>query len=153
MRQSQLYIIILLFLCAVSASAVTAPDVRSEMPIAQDSIVANNTVVDTMRQDSTRRPSMIRRVNVDLDNPVELTATDSMIMTGNNDVYLYGKGVVTYGDIKLDADQIKLMMDSSIVHAMGSPDSLGELIGTPIFQDKSGEYASKTMRYNFKSER
>lgn len=155
MRQSQLYIIILLFLCAVSAGAVTVPNVQSdiETPIVVDSIVVDKAVLDTMRQDTTRRPSRIRRVKVDLDNPVELTATDSMIMTGNNDVYLYGKGVVTYGDIKLDADQIKLMMDSSIVYAMGSPDSLGELIGTPIFQDKSGEYASKTMRYNFKSER
>ncbi len=117
--------------------------------------IAPPPAADSLAVDSVApaRPSRIRRVKVDLDNVVDLKATDSMIMKGNNDVYLYGKGVVTYGDIKLDADQITMMMDSSIVYAVGTPDSVGELKGTPIFTDKSGEYVSKTMRYNFKTER
>ena len=44
-------------------------------------------------------------------------------------------------------------LDSSTVYAEGVPDSLGELQGNPIFQDKGGEYESKSMKYNFKTER
>ena len=36
---------------------------------------------------------------------------------------------------------------------MGRPDSLGEIIGSPIYKDASGEYESETMRYNFKSKK
>ncbi len=149
-------------MCAVGAGASTMPDALLSDSIAPverivaalDSI-APPPAADSLAVDSVApaRPSRIRRVKVDLDNVVDLKATDSMIMKGNNDVYLYGKGIVTYGDIKLDADQITMMMDSSIVYAVGTPDSVGELKGTPIFTDKSGEYVSKTMRYNFKTER
>ncbi len=162
MQRSQLYIVILAILCAVGAGASTMPDALLsdsiapvERVVAALDSIAPPPAADSLAVDSVApaRPSRIRRVKVDLDNVVDLKATDSMIMKGNNDVYLYGKGVVTYGDIKLDADQITMMMDSSIVYAVGTPDSVGELKGTPIFTDKSGEYVSKTMRYNFKTER
>lgn len=66
---------------------------------------------------------------------------------------MYGTSVVKYQDIQLDADQIQMSLDSSTVYAMGRPDSLGEIIGSPIYKDASGEYESETMRYNFKSKK
>ena len=66
---------------------------------------------------------------------------------------MYGQGVVTYQDIELDADEIRMNMDSSTVFAIGRPDTAGEIVGNPIFKDKSGEYESATMKYNFKSQK
>lgn len=53
----------------------------------------------------------------------------------------------------LNADQIEMNMDSSLVYAVGRPDSVGDIVGRPVFKDKSGEYESETMNYNFKTKR
>ena len=76
-----------------------------------------------------------------------------MVFLAGNMAYMYGTSVVKYQDIQLDADQIQMSLDSSTVYAMGRPDSLGEIIGSPIYKDASGEYESETMRYNFKSKK
>ena len=78
---------------------------------------------------------------------------DSILFLSNNQAYMYGQGVVTYQDIELDADEIRMNMDSSTVFAIGRPDTAGEIVGNPIFKDKSGEYESATMKYNFKSQK
>ena len=66
---------------------------------------------------------------------------------------MYGSSEVKYGDIDLTANQIEMEMGKNEVYAVGVPDSVGELQGNPVFKDKSGTYTSKTMRYNFKSEK
>lgn len=100
-------------------------------------------------RDSTR----IVRTKVDLDNAVDFSAKDSMIMTGRNTAYMYGDSKVTYGSIKLDAYEIQMNMDSSTVYAIGTLDSVGDLTGTPVFDDNGTSYEAKTMRYNFKTEK
>ncbi|MBR1726239.1 MAG: LPS-assembly protein LptD, partial [Muribaculaceae bacterium] len=64
---------------------------------------------------------------------------------------IFGSGQIGYGDITLTAEQIAMDMDSSQVHAIGQPDSVGELQGKPVFKDNSGEYESRIMNYNFKT--
>ena len=96
---------------------------------------------------------LIRREKVDLDNVVNFTAKDSMIMIGQNSAYMYGDGVITYGDIKLEAAEISMDLKNNNVYANGVPDSTGQLAGTPVFTDKSGDYESETMKYNIESER
>ena len=44
-------------------------------------------------------------------------------------------------------------MDSSLVHATGARDSLGALIGNPIFKMGSDTYESDTMAFNFKTKK
>ena len=95
----------------------------------------------------------IQRRKVDLDNIVRFSAKDSMVMRGQNSAFMYGEAHVDYGDMELDAAEIKMDMDNSNVSAMGVPDSTGELVNTPVFKDKSGDYESETMTYNFKSQR
>ena len=95
----------------------------------------------------------IRREKVDLDNMVNFSAKDSLVMLGQNNAFMYGEGNVTYGDIKLNAGQIKMEMDSTTVYAIGTTDSIGETSGNPIFSDRGGEYESKSMKYNFKTQR
>ena len=66
---------------------------------------------------------------------------------------MYGDSEVKYGDMELQGAEIKMDMATNVVYAVGRPDSVGELQGSPVFSDKSGEYESKTMSYNFKTKR
>lgn len=121
---------------------------------------ADTTIVPPMPKDSIQEDSMqrvsvgrIRREMVDLDNVVYFTAKDSLVMIGQNEAHLYGEGKVTYGDIELNAGEIKMNMDSTIVYAVGAVDSLGNVTEYPVFSDNSGEYESKTMKYNFRTQK
>ena len=95
----------------------------------------------------------ISRVKTDLDNVVDIVAKDSMVLIGQSKAYIYGEGEVTYGSIKLDADRIEMDMAESTVYAVGTTDSIGDVQGSPVFNDKGTEYKSETMRYNFKTEK
>lgn len=97
--------------------------------------------------------SRIRRQKVDLDNTVVFNSSDSMIIIGRNHTFMYGKGHVTYGDINLDAEKIDIDLKTSDVNAAGMPDSLGNLRGTPRFEQGSDGYDAETMSYNFKTEK
>ncbi|MDE7154299.1 MAG: LPS-assembly protein LptD [Muribaculaceae bacterium] len=98
-------------------------------------------------------PSRIRRQKIDLDNVVNIKSTDSMIMLGRNRAFIYGGGQVDYGTMKLDADEIDVDLQNSTVYAMGRPDSVGEMVGTPVFEEGGSTYETKTMSYNFKTKR
>ncbi|MBQ9586135.1 MAG: LPS-assembly protein LptD [Muribaculaceae bacterium] len=90
---------------------------------------------------------------VDLDHAVKFSSKDSIILFGKNDLRFYGESEVSYDDMTLKASSITMNMDSSVVHAVGVPDSIGEIQGTPVFTDPSGEYQSKRMAFNFKSKK
>lgn len=153
---------------AIKADSIMADALRADSVVAEalraDSILAGAVKADSVTADTAvarvappwarpKRPSRIRREKVDLDNQVTFLSKDSMVMIGRNTMYMYGDGEVNYGDLKLNAAEIKLNTDSSEVYACGSVDSVGELQGTPIFQEGGSDYESKTMRYNFKSKR
>ena len=160
-----------MLLCAISASADTKPapqlpeSLNADSPEATDSIVdgLERTLISEVDSDSIaalplwnpqKEPqSLIRREKVDIDNVVNFSAKDSMIMVGQNSAFMYGDGKITYGDINLEAAEISMDLKNNNIYANGVPDSIGELTGTPVFTDKSGEYQSKTMKYNIESER
>ena len=121
---------------------------RRRTRVSRDSVAVGKT-------DSTAvtTPSRINRTKVDLDNQVIFQSSDSITLIGSNKANLYGQSQVTYGKIKLDADQIDMDMNTSMVYAVGRPDSLGEIQGTPVFDDNGTSYESKTMTYNFKTEK
>ena len=103
--------------------------------------------------DDRKKINRINRDKVDLDNAVAFSAKDSVVMEGNNLAYLFGESSVDYGQYKLNADQIRMVMDSTTVYAVGRPDTTGEIIGKPIFQDGGEQYESKSMSFNFKNQR
>ena len=120
-------------------------------PTASGDTLAADTLgmpVDTAATDTARKEK-----KPFLEDIVDFSAQDSMVFLAGNMAYMYGTSVVKYQDIQLDADQIQMSLDSSTVYAMGRPDSLGEIVGSPIYKDASGEYESETMRYNFKSKK
>lgn len=114
---------------------------------------ARRTRLSRRRIEAPGTTSKIVRSKVDLDNGVDFSAKDSMILVGRNQAYMYGDSHVEYGNIKLDANQIEMNLENSTVYAVGTPDSVGELKGTPVFEDNGTSYEAKTMSYNFKTER
>lgn len=102
---------------------------------------------DTLAKDSIRRSPNA------LDAPVNYQAKDSMVMTAGNMAYLYGEGNVKYQQIELQAEEIIMSLDSSLVFAQFGTDSIGQEFGYPLFKDGDQEYEAKTMRYNFKTKK
>lgn len=148
-------------------SVITEPNAATLHPHLDrpDSTAANTIATDTVKTvtpvDSLpllprldrRGKSRFIREKADLDAPVNLESTDSVVMIGRNLVFLYGDAQVTYGDLKLDAAEVKLDMQTSDVYAMGRADSTGTVTGTPVFEEKGTPYESETMSYNFKSKK
>ncbi len=137
-------------LAASTLHMVAAPQVRTPLDrprIVNDSVPTDSLAAprDTARFKKTRA--------VDIDNVVKFSSKDSLILYGRNDLRFYGPSEVNYGDMNLKASSIHMDMDSNVVHAMGVVDSVGEVLGTPVFTDPSGEYQSKKMAFNFKSKK
>lgn len=85
-----------------------------------------------------------------LDSKVERSARDSIVQDlKNRKVFLYGMAVITYGDIKMEADYIEVDFSKNEVFAKGIPDSLGKMAGNPIFTESGQKFEAKEMRYNF----
>lgn len=106
--------------------------------------------------DSLRKKTLLTRIDrskVDLETAVTFSASDSLVLHGLNNAFLYGNSTVEYQDLKLNSAEIRMELDSSTVYAAGLPDSTGTMQGNPVFKDRSGEYESETMKYNFKTER
>ncbi len=113
-----------------SLSAVS-PDTLSQVP-------------DTSQTQESRPPV--------IDAEVDYSATDSVKFTDKK-VYLYGDASVSYQDVRLTAYQIELDLDSSLAYATGRIDSTGAETGLPVFNDASGEYTMRSIRYNFETEK
>ncbi len=99
------------------------------------------------------RKSRIRRDKVDLDAQVVFSSKDSMVLVGGRTTYMYGEASVDYGELKLNAAEIELDLNKSEVYACGREDSVGDMVGEPVFEEGGTSYESGTMRYNFKSKR
>lgn len=74
-----------------------------------------------------------------------------MVWYKNGNAYLYGSGQVNYQQIELKANEITIDLETSTVYAQGTKDTLGTVVGRPIFADGNTPYESETMSYNFKS--
>lgn len=85
-----------------------------------------------------------------LEDPVAYEAKDSIVfMMDSKNAFLYGNGKVEYQNITLTSENLTINMDSSVVHAVGVLDSLGNWYGKPVFKQGKDEYKSETMSYNF----
>lgn len=138
---------------ADSASGESADSSAATLP----AILATDSTTDSMLVlpvDSAAVPrrSRVVYVKTDLDAPVDFSATDSMLIIRRDSAFMYGDGVVKYGDIQLDAAEIQMDLKDNTVYAVGRQDS-DQLVGKPVFTESGTEYEAKTMRYNFKTEK
>ena len=137
--------------------------VTDSVSVAQQDTINTDSIAQTVSRRRNRRnlsrqqintsppDTKIMRMKADLDNTVEFSATDSMVLIGRTRAKMFGPSKVTYGTIGLDANSIDMDLTSSTVYAIGVPDTTGEVIGSPVFTDSGTSYESKTMDYNFKT--
>lgn len=124
-----------------------------ELVVPSDTVLAvvGDTIVPAAVDSAVLASDTLSRRQSGLDAPVAYQAKDSIVMTAGNLAYLFGEGDVKYQQIALQAENIEMNMDSSLVFAKFGLDSIGAEFGYPLFKDGDQEYESKTMRYNFNS--
>ncbi len=103
---------------------------------------------------SVKKDSVQTAKKGDIESTIFYSATDSINFSIDRKIVkLYGDAKVKYGSIQLDAELITIDYDKSTITANGKPDSLGRLVGFPIFKDGAQEFETKDMIYNFKSKK
>ncbi len=132
-----------------SSLSPTEPDTL-QMDSLQRAIYRHNKAID----DSLALDSLNRKRKNGIDAPVTYIANDSLTYDASTGLaFLYGDSHVTYEDMDLKSDKIYMCLDSSLVHAMGSVDSLGKKYGTPIVKMGNDTYENDTMAFNFKTKK
>jgi hypothetical protein len=134
-------------------SGVAADSLRADT-VGMDSLALaiwrHNKAID----DSLRLDSLNRQKKNGIDSPVDFSAEDSLIYEASSGMaHLYGSSHVKYQDMDLKSEQIYMCLDSSLVHATGARDTLGQMFGTPVFQMGSDTYENDTMAFNFKTKK
>ncbi len=116
------------------------------VPPADTTITDSLAVADSMATDSVKAPF--------IEAPINYNAEDSIIVSFDGQkVFLYNNAKVTYQEIELTAYYIELDLETKEVYAEGIMDSTETLIQKPVFKDGNEEFESKTLRYNFDSEK
>ncbi|MBR6177430.1 MAG: LPS-assembly protein LptD [Bacteroidales bacterium] len=95
----------------------------------------------------------IRKRRSVVDAPIQYQCDDSlMVSLSTKDVYMYGSTKVQSGTMNLESDRMRIEMESNIVYAEGTEDTIThEIKGTPVFKDNRDEFTAKTIKYNFKT--
>lgn len=89
-----------------------------------------------------------------INSKIEYGAIDSIDNdVVNKKVYLYGNAKVSYEDITLTGAIIIYDFSNYTVSAFSIEDSLGNLIGIPLFQQGDSEFEAVQMDYNFRSKK
>lgn len=139
---------------AVHADTTVPTDrVVEEVP----SIIATDTIggdsLLTVPAAPVSSSSRMRYVKTDLDAAVDFASTDSMLIIGRDSAFMYGKSIVNYGNISLEAAIIRMNLRDNTVFAVGRTDSSGTVEGKPVFLENGTQYEAASMRYNFKTEK
>ena len=109
-------------------------------------------LTDSVQTDSAQRSKPKKESQ--LKGPVHYQASDSMIMMGNGTAYLHGKGDLKYETMELQADYIRMKMDSSLIYAHGVYDSIyEEWTGRPVFSEGKESYETNEITYNIKTQK
>lgn len=145
---------------AVSADTTrTAPADSIRIVPTQKEIATTDTTIQLAADTAALKrpqgkPSRLRMEKVDIDAEVDFAAKDSLVMIGQDIANMYGESEIQYGkQMNITAENIKMDMVKNMVYAAGAIDTAGEEFGLPVFKDNSGSYESKTMQYNFKTNR
>ena len=135
--------IAIIILLLINNQLIMAQDTKSSP--ARDSISTDSTtqkVVEKKKQKS------------DISTMVKYNADDSIRFDASNSIVrLYGNAKIEYGAIKLTAESIEINWLENNVIAEGVTDSLGNTIGTPVFEEGADKYIAKKIKYNFKTKK
>lgn len=137
------------------ASVMDSP---SRDSIAEDSL---SVLVDTLAGarsleslDTLGVDTLSRQIDPSLnafDDIIEYKAQDSMVLLGRSMAYLFGPSTVDYKDKGMEANFMRLNLDSNLIYAHYILDSTGQASSYPKFKDGSENYEAKSMSYNLKT--
>ena len=165
MINSRLYLPKVLFVIGVFLLFWGFVDINAAVVLQNDSILASETVLDSVILDSMdmQIDSVGDSIAMDsvpkkdmLEAEVQYQARDSIVFLMDGTGFLYGEGQVKYMQakpIELQAEYIRFKLDSSTIYAIGTVDSVGNPVWDPVFSDGGQSYSSKYMSYNFKTKR
>ena len=118
---------------------------KDSVPEHSFTILPDTTKRDTVPADTSANENV-------LDAPVQYEAKDSIVFDYRNSrAHLYGDSKVNYQNLELDAEEIDISIDSSLVYAAGRKDSTGVIQGKPLFKQGADEYEPDRIAYNFKT--
>ncbi len=138
----------------LNSDSIRLNDSVPNQPLPVDSAKRGSLPVDSLKTDSIKTDST---TNNTIDAPVVYDAKDSIVTImdeeGGNQIYLYGDAKVTYKNMELTGEFIRIDADKSIVYAEFGRDSVGEEFGYPIFKDAGNQFEMKKMQYNFRTKK
>jgi len=152
----RIFIIILLTVLTCNVLHAQEPDsavVADTMDLNTfyESVVDSLMQADTLSTDTLMGPEPM---GGEIQAEVRYSSSDSLIFAlDGGSVELFGNAHIEYEDITLDAAYIRYEMDLNLVIANGMPDSTGAMAGNPVFKDANNSFESKTLRYNFKTQK
>ena len=129
-------------------------------PVIQDTIPQDSLLrISVLAPDSTQqiladslkqafRDSMQR--SAELKSRVNYHARDSIIFDLDGKLLqLYGEVSLDYEDIKLTADRVTIDWGTNTLYAEGTPDTSGQIIGQPQFDEGGQKYLTEKIVFNF----
>ena len=138
-------------LARVDSSSLNLPD--SATRARRDSIRrASKDTISVFGGDSARA----KKGGSFLEDIISGKNTDSLVYDVKNKlVYIYNEGDVTYQNMNLKADFMRVNMDTKEIYAYGKPDSVdGKLTSThPVFTEGQSSYTMDTITYNISSKK
>lgn len=142
------YIILFLWLALPTLSYSQ----NTNTAILKDSVVKEIDSTSNTIKDSIKLISKKQKPN-QIDAEINYKAKDSIVFLGNGTGLLHGETDITYKSINLKADFVRVKMDSSLIFAHGTIDSLGARIGDPVFNEGNTDYNSKELTYNLRTKK
>lgn len=126
---------------------------NTTMPIGLESDTLLPTVTNTNTTPIVNnRPSDPQKTN-QIEAEIHYKASDSIILQANGAAYLHGNTEITYQTITLQANFVRVKIDSSLVFARGTIAEDGTVTGEPIFSEGENSYNSRELRYNLRTRR
>ena len=108
-------------------------------------------------------PSLVAQNDIDTLMPLSKDAVQQVIVYKAKDsvamdlrarqAFLYSDGSIDYDSMLLKADRISVDFDRQTLHAYGTPDTAGNVVGRPFFRQDGAEYHADTITFNFKSKK
>ena len=159
---SSCWLIVYLLFILTSFSSLSAQDLSSKTIVNKEDslkITNNDTIsgsVDSLKilSGDTIPLNDSLLLADDFKSKVSYYAEDSIVYdldTGM--VYLYGKAWMTYEDIRLEADYIDIDFNTKELSSKGAPDSMGAIVGKPLFKQGADEFHADQIRYNFNTKK
>jgi len=148
-NKTRQYFLLFLWLAvpSIGFSQEVVPSSKAKKDTFQlDSVNVSAKDTDSISVQKKQKPNQI-------DAEINYSARDSIVFFGNGTGFLHGESDIKYKKIDLKADYVRVRMDSSLVYARGSTDSVGTKIGEPVFSEGETEYSSRELTYNLKSKK